>query len=1252
MRERACKNCGGKSYEVVGQNMVKCQFCGTLYVDEHASKEEEVLLVGAYELAREQKFDEAIKEFDKILTLYPLSFESFYGRCLARHKIVFYTSRVTKKPRFFGDEIPSILEDEDFLSAVKNAPAEVIKTYQDQAKKIEKLHETYLENKDTTFDVVLADPRLDKENSTTLQGVENLQKEGIKTYFLQQLKEKENETLTFIALKTCKAFVMFANDKKGYENAEIKNLYDRYLYFMSLREKSRTSLILCLNKEKISISELPEQFSSCKNPLDLNSSSFIEDFVARVKEEIINTTEEIAKIETVIVENSTPQKKEYVDVENIQPTELGHYHVDNVKLTEENKIKWMFLALKNGDFQSAEEVLKAELSKNAVSSDVLLAQMMLKRKIRTQEELFSSIANFQDKDEIDKILAVSSKEFAEYFVDSVEKLIERLDNVDHYNKYLLYFAGFSTPNREDFVKMAENKAVETQDEELIEKVLKCFKPEEVDRFINFYFMLAQKTDDRSYYDKILQIDEGHEQSNMALLLSRFKTNEELLNYRNKEEIEEIFKFLNEQTRTRFVKAVINMILPVAFLDLQKAQAQFDFYLSYVTDNESLVEILREISIQLQRMRFFKLAERYISIAISKKPDVAEFYWLLISIKAHCISDSEMIMTINKITQFPEWETLLSVADEKETEKYASIASKINLYEGQKIPIKEEFLDKNQILVKLKAFLLRNEKILLEMQKQDEKFKRGVNYYTLQIQPFYDYLKKLETVETHTDFEDVSRKIFTRLDLLNLNLNASINVTHLLSREEGLKVANSVATSQAPIEKLSSETKTGGHKKFWMNFSIGMLGFLPTLFTALLLLITIIMPKQVYLYFSQNFLIISLIYCVALGMCCFGIFSIKKHTLSKKWKWVNLSIFSVACLNIFLFALGFYFIPKTLEISTASEFNTLIHNAPFSKFVLEEDLDLSNIDWKTVNFTGSLDGQNHTIENLKFSTNASMFGRNSGEVCNLNIVLAEKTYKTGFSPIARTNSGTIENCSVSGTVTLILNEEMVSGGLVATNNSIIKNCTVNLTITLQTSKTFTFGGIAGVSEKVRDDAQILKCESNVTLDAELQNSDELNFGGLVGKNYQTVSRSQSNIDVTIHGTAQNVVAGGLFGKAYVGNENNFAIGKFDLKNLNSTGCFGGLAGEYKNSNRISKISHSYAIVEIEGHERFTTGSLVGNLEGYVDSCFSNQGLGFYGTKILQADATNCQTLYSGYYNSNLGFDTEIWQISNDEYPKLK
>ena len=145
MRERVCKNCGGRQYAVVGQNMVKCQFCGTLYVDEQASKEEGTLTVWAYEKLREFKFKDALDEFDKILAMYPLSFEAYFGKVLAKHKIVLYSRRGTsnKKPRFFGDNVNSITEDDDFLSAIENAPEEVAKTYKDTARVIDKIVEVF-----------------------------------------------------------------------------------------------------------------------------------------------------------------------------------------------------------------------------------------------------------------------------------------------------------------------------------------------------------------------------------------------------------------------------------------------------------------------------------------------------------------------------------------------------------------------------------------------------------------------------------------------------------------------------------------------------------------------------------------------------------------------------------------------------------------------------------------------------------------------------------------------------------------------------------------------------------------------------------------------------------------------------------------------------------------------------------------------------------------------------------------------------
>ena len=119
MRERVCSNCGGKRYVEVAQNTYKCLFCGTIYVDEKGATEEDVLLVGANEKLRALQFGEAEKEFDKIISLHPKSYEAFFGRVLSKNKANVVDGRALT---FFGDEIHSFFGDEDFEKATSFAP--------------------------------------------------------------------------------------------------------------------------------------------------------------------------------------------------------------------------------------------------------------------------------------------------------------------------------------------------------------------------------------------------------------------------------------------------------------------------------------------------------------------------------------------------------------------------------------------------------------------------------------------------------------------------------------------------------------------------------------------------------------------------------------------------------------------------------------------------------------------------------------------------------------------------------------------------------------------------------------------------------------------------------------------------------------------------------------------------------------------------------------------------------------------------
>lgn len=1101
---------------------------------------------------------------------------------------------------------------------MKLAPHEISASYEKIAKRIERIKKTYDDECcKKNYDVIMCAANFDKDSSEekAAKTYENLKKNGKSMYFLQDLPQKEREEDSFRALETSKCFLFFAQSKSGY--SEFKHLLDRWQNFVALRKKSKTSFILAIDEWTIRKENLPHEFAFCKNIIDTNSISFLQDVDVLVQNEIENFVGQTAKIDTVKIKKVRPKKKEYVDVESIAPIQLGHYDVENVNLSEQTKIKWIFLSLKNGDFATAQELATTELEKDPYSSELLFASLMAERQIKTQEEFFSSISNFADKEKIDNILRYASKDFAIDFVDKWEKLIESVGEEEYYCAFLIYLASFQTPNRKNFIAAAEEKAIETLNEDLIEKVQQCFDKEDVNHFVEFYFAIAQKSDDDSYYQKIVELDEGHIQSNMALFLRHFKTVEDKLSYRNKEEFENVLAFFDEQQRVRLISSIVKIVMDVAFFDLAKTEEQLDFYLSYINSTQSLCELLKNIALQFQQMRFFKQAEKYLSIAISKNKEDGTLYWSLILVKAHCRNDNELILTDVKVTQMPEWETLLEVSDDQHDEMYAEIVSKGNLYKGKKNPVQSSLKDKVQLKEKLEAFLLRNNKILLEIEKQEGAVAQsGVNYFRSQFLPFEKYITEINT-QTFEEYCVLVKKIEERFAALDLNLDASVSVTQLLQRAGTAKI-------EAPILKeekhqnpsVSGETKKHQKNKFLKRFLCIFLEFYPLLFSTLLLTITIVLPKEVYLYFSQEFLIFTLIYSVAVAMGNLGWWAIKKHKASKQWRTVFWTLFGIGALNLILFGTSFYFSPKAIELSSnAGEIQVLLRNAKYANFVMTEDVNFEGKVFKSSDFYGTFDGKGHSISNIRFS-DGGLFKNNSGCVKNLTLTLAEHDLKniSAFGVVASTNSGEISSCVVSGTINLHTNINLVLGGIVGRNNSgSITNCDVkNLVISIWAQ------------------------------------TQEVKIGGLVGmaKHFEKADISQNavNINMEVFGNVTNIYAGGLVGQGEQSSHDNYAVGKISTIGATGNGFVGGLYGKYNNSTLTEEILHSYANVEIDTN--FDSGTLVGYLGGMVNSCFSVQA-GDIAKKeniLPYCDPRNCES--ESVYDSKFQFDPQIWDLTSD------
>lgn len=153
------------------------------------------------------------------------------------------------------------------------------------------------------------------------------------------------------------------------------------------------------------------------------------------------------------------------------------------------------------------------------------------------------------------------------------------------------------------------------------------------------------------------------------------------------------------------------------------------------------------------------------------------------------------------------------------------------------------------------------------------------------------------------------------------------------------------------------------------------------------------------------------------------------------------------------------------IRTRHDLENLARQSTFwdKHFILADDLDYGlSTRFSPIgicsgsSFSGSFDGNGHVIRNLRDDVsdpsettawNFGLFGHVTGEVRNLvlenwRLASGENSYRVGL--LAGTSEGVIENCSVSGTITVGEKSRCI-GGLIGVNKGQIIDCDATVTI---------------------------------------------------------------------------------------------------------------------------------------------------------------------------------------------------------------
>ena len=191
--------------------------------------------------------------------------------------------------------------------------------------------------------------------------------------------------------------------------------------------------------------------------------------------------------------------------------------------------------------------------------------------------------------------------------------------------------------------------------------------------------------------------------------------------------------------------------------------------------------------------------------------------------------------------------------------------------------------------------------------------------------------------------------------------------------------------------------------------------------------------------------------------------------------------------------------KTYTASTADElmeWAEAVQTDPTLNITLNADITLTK-DWTPIpNYAGTFDGGGNTITGLAIKSATSNVGlfasiAEGGTVKNLTLKDVNITADSNAGAIAGENRGTIENCSVSGSVTGSSNNSYV-GGITGWNyRGTITDCHSSATVE---GKDYV-GGIAGQSN-----ATITACYSTGSITVTKNNTTGYSFaGGVVGYN---------------------------------------------------------------------------------------------------------------------------------------------------------
>ena len=308
------------------------------------------------------------------------------------------------------------------------------------------------------------------------------------------------------------------------------------------------------------------------------------------------------------------------------------------------------------------------------------------------------------------------------------------------------------------------------------------------------------------------------------------------------------------------------------------------------------------------------------------------------------------------------------------------------------------------------------------------------------------------------------------------------------------------------------------------------------------------------------------------------------------------------------------------------------------------------------YTGTFDGNNHTISNLYIL-------RNTSDNIALFSNIADSSIKNVYieSPqiigdeyvgvlVANVTNSTITNVHVTNGSVFAKHGASFSfrgtGGVIATlsgSPSILSELSYNGIISSNGSEV---GGVLGSCYSTG--SYLEKSYANVNIYG-IGNSTlwhSIRVGGLVGEIYNNCTINTSYSITNLNSTHS--VLGGLVGGAHTGSiHNSYSFANISCNGTNCNNQIGGILGWSQNENVL--INNTFFVGNITGFGGYSGAAIDYHPSGVYNSFYNSQVFTFSdgggGTAKNTSQMQNTTTFTSA------GWDTSIWTLVNGSYPRL-